>query len=181
MLTALQHSLWKHFGASIDMLQQSIDLCPEELWNNNRKFYYMAYHTVVFLDYYTSIPPRNYTAPLPYTLTEPANLPPDAIDDILPDRTFSKEELLVWLQTTRDKCRHLIASLTEGTAAQRWTDDSPDINLTLSDPRVTQDSVLEMLFLNMRHVQHHTAQLNLILRQSINDAPDWVAHAGDGL
>ena len=181
MITTLQHSLWKHFGASIDMLKDAIELSPEELWNNNRKFYYMAYHTVVFIDYYTSMPPRNFTAALPYTLTEPAKLPADAIDDILPDKLHSKQELLAWLQTCRDKCRQLIANLTEEQLSQRWAADSPDINLTLSDPRVVQDSVLDVLFLNMRHVQHHTAQLNLILRQTINDAPDWVAHAGDSL
>jgi len=27
----------------------------------------------------------------------------------------------------------------------------------------------------MRHVQHHAAQLNLILRQTIDSAPRWVA------
>jgi hypothetical protein len=27
---------------------------------------------------------------------------------------------------------------------------------------------------NLRHVQHHAAQLNLILRQVTDSAPDWV-------
>ena len=27
--------------------------------------------------------------------------------------------------------------------------------------------------INMRHVQHHAGQLNLILRQSIDSAPRW--------
>jgi hypothetical protein len=29
----------------------------------------------------------------------------------------------------------------------------------------------------MRHVQHHAAQLNLILRQQIDSAPRWVVKA----
>jgi uncharacterized damage-inducible protein DinB len=33
----------------------------------------------------------------------------------------------------------------------------------------------ELLLDNMRHVQHHTAQLNLILRQQTDSAPRWVA------
>jgi hypothetical protein len=33
---------------------------------------------------------------------------------------------------------------------------------------------LEHLLYNMRHVQHHMAQLNLILRQVIDSAPNWV-------
>ena len=36
---------------------------------------------------------------------------------------------------------------------------------------------VESLLYNMRHVQHHAAQLNLLLRQSTNSAPDWVARA----
>jgi len=30
---------------------------------------------------------------------------------------------------------------------------------------------------NLRHVQHHAAQLNLILRQTIDSAPPWVGRA----
>ncbi len=36
-------------------------------------------------------------------------------------------------------------------------------------------ALVEMLMYNMRHVQHHTAQLNLLLRRELNDAPDWVS------
>lgn len=35
----------------------------------------------------------------------------------------------------------------------------------------------ELLLYNMRHVQHHTGQLNLILRQKTGSAPRWVAQA----
>jgi hypothetical protein len=31
-----------------------------------------------------------------------------------------------------------------------------------------------MLLYNLRHVQHHAAQLNLILRQTVDAAPRWV-------
>ena len=42
-------------------------------------------------------------------------------------------------------------------------------------------SMLEMLLYNMRHVQHHAAQLNLLLRQNINKVPAWVAQAKENL
>jgi len=35
-------------------------------------------------------------------------------------------------------------------------------------------SVAELLLDNMRHVQHHAAQLNLVLRQKTGSAPKWV-------
>jgi uncharacterized damage-inducible protein DinB len=40
-------------------------------------------------------------------------------------------------------------------------------------------NAIEILLYNMRHVQHHAAQLNLLLRQAINDAPVWVSKAKD--
>ena len=36
----------------------------------------------------------------------------------------------------------------------------------------------ELLLYNMRHVQHHAAQLNMLLRQKTDSAPDWVSKGG---
>lgn len=35
----------------------------------------------------------------------------------------------------------------------------------------------ELLLYDLRHVQHHAAQLNPILRQAVDAAPGWVARA----
>ena len=40
--------LWRQVGASIDMLQNAIEFCPAELWNNQKKFWYNAYHCLFF-------------------------------------------------------------------------------------------------------------------------------------
>ena len=177
----LQQSLWKHFGASIDMLGNAIKLWPEEHWNTNKKFFYNVYHALVFLDYYLTIPPKNYAAPLPFTLTEPGHIPQDAIDDVVPDRIYSKKELLDYLQSSREKCRNLIAGLTAEKLNERWIDESENMYLELSSSDALSYSVLDILLYNMRHVQHHAAQLNLFLRQQINNAPDYVSHAEDDL
>jgi hypothetical protein len=36
---------------------------------------------------------------------------------------------------------------------------------------------VELLLYSMRHVQHHSAQFNLILRETIDSAPGWVSRA----
>lgn len=56
-------------------------------------------------------------------------------------------------------------------ARQRWKNVSGSMDYP----------VLGILLYNMRHVQHHAAQLNLLLRQNIHDAPSWVRHAKHGL
>lgn len=166
MIAALQESLWKQFGASIDMLKNAVMLWPEEYWNTNKKFFYMTYHVLVFLDYYLTFPPKNFSSPLPFTITE-SGTPEDAIDDVIPDRIYSKKELLDYLQSCREKCHVIIMGLTEEKLGDRWIEDTGTMNY----------SVLEILLYNMRHVQHHAAQLNMILRQEINNAPGWIARA----
>jgi hypothetical protein len=171
MINILQESLWKQFGASIDMLKNAIALYPEESWTTHKKFFYNAYHCLVFLDYYLTFPADHFTSPLPFTLTEPGAIPEDAIDDVIPDRIYSKKELLDYLQVSREKCRRVIEGLTAEKLEERWIEKDGNKNY----------SVLELLLYNMRHVQHHAAQLNMLLRQGFNKAPGWVRRAEDAL
>ncbi|MEP7233596.1 MAG: DinB family protein [Ginsengibacter sp.] len=163
MNKSFNESLWKQFGASIDMLENAMRLCPDELWNTGRKFWYNAYHCLFFLDYYLTPKPIGFSPPLPYTLSE---FDPSGA---MPERVYTKEELLVYLQFNRDKCQKLITGLTEETFDSRWINESGTMDYSL----------FELLLYNMRHVQHHAAQLNLMLRQEINYAPDWVSRAGE--
>ena len=171
MIDALKISLWKQFGASMDMLENAIRLSPEEYWNANKKLFYHAYHCLVFLDYYLTIPPTGFSPALPFTITEPGNIAADALDDLGPDKIYSKEELLDYLRYCHEKCRTLIASLTEEEMGRRWI-EAPD---AIGSPTTVNFSVFEILLYNMRHVQHHAAQLNLHLRQGINKSPGWVS------
>jgi hypothetical protein len=169
MINILKEGLWKQFGASIDMLNNAITLWPEDYWNSDKRFFYNAYHCLIFLDYYLTIPPQNFTSTLPFTITGPEDVPEGAIDDVIPDRIYSKQELLEYLQANREKCRHIITGITKEKLKERWIKEDGNMNYT----------VLEILIYNMRHVQHHAAQLNLLLRQRVNNTPGWVPRAED--
>jgi hypothetical protein len=181
MINTLKQSLWKQFAASIDMLDNAITAWPDDHWGNNKRFFYIAYHSLVFLDYYLSIPPVNFVAILPYTLTGHGNIPEDGVDDIMPNKLYSKQELLDYLQGSREKCRLFIASLTDEKLNEYWINGSGKMDIDLSSINALQFTVFEILIYNMRHVQHHAAQLNLILRQTTNDAPNYVTMAKDKL
>jgi hypothetical protein len=165
MISTVKEALWTQFGASIDMLKNAIEMWPDNRWQTDKKFFYVAYHVTVFLDYYLTNPPEAFSPGLAFTITEPDHAPPEALDDVVPDRIYSKTELLEYLHVCREKCRQLIANLTDEKISERWIEDSGDMNY----------SVLEILLYNMRHVQHHAAQLNMLLRKELNDAPRWVA------
>lgn len=152
----MKEILWQQFGASIDMLENAIVACSDELWDTPSQFWYNAYHTLFYLDYYSSEQPDGFMPPAPFTLSEF-----DA--DGFPDRVYSKDELLKYLAHGRQKSHDLLAGFTEEKAAARFQNDRRDY------------SMLEIILYNMRHVQHHAAQLNLLLRQGMNDAPKWVS------
>jgi uncharacterized damage-inducible protein DinB len=159
MDNALKEILWNQFGASIDMLENAIRRCPSELWDTDKKFWYNAYHCLFFLDYYLTLRTEEFAPPSPFSLSE--------FEDIMPERVYSKDELLSYLQFCRQKCQRLIEDITEETAKGHWVNTSKTMNYP----------IIEILIYNLRHVQHHAAQLNLILRQEINDAPEWVYRA----
>ena len=163
MEAAFKETLWKQFGASIDMLKNAISLCTDELWHNDKKFWYVAYHCLFYLDYYLTPEPNQFSPPSPYTLSELDS------SGVMPDRVYTKEELLSYLNYGRNKCHKLIANLTDEIANNRWVNEYMNY------------SVLELLLYNMRHVQHHAAQLNLLLRQGINKAPGWVSQTKENL
>jgi hypothetical protein len=155
--------LWQQFGASIDMLEDSLLACPDELWNDRSQqpeFWYLVYHTLFWLDLYLTGSAEGFTPPAPFTLDEldPAGL--------LPERVYTKDELQTYLWHCRQKCQMTTESLTHERARQSCV-FSWGKHLSFA----------ELLLDNMRHVQHHVAQLNLILRQKTDSAPPWIAKA----
>ena len=154
--------IWGQFGAAIDSLERAIVACPEEVWNDRPKepgywdYWYLVFHTLFWLDYYLSDPVEGFKPPAPFTLDEfdPAG--------IIPERPYTKAELQSYLEHGRAKCRKMMMAMTEEKARERRKFGS------------VEGTIAELHLYSMRHVQHHTAQLNLILRQRIDSAPGWV-------
>ncbi len=158
----IRPTLWNQLGAAIDMLENAIAACPDALWGDRSQqpeFWYVAYHTLFFLDYYLSDTADGFAPPAPFTLEE---LDPAGV---LPERVFTKAELLGYLEHGREKARRLVDALTDETAREVRRFNRRDW------------TVLEWLLVTLRHVQHHTAQLNLVLRQQTDAAPAWVGQA----
>ena len=158
----MKRIVWSQFGAAMDMLENAIGMAPPKVWGDGSKpmeFWYVAYHTIFFLDYYLSDTSEGFEPPAPFTLSE---LDPEGIP---PERVYSKEELLGYLAHGREKCRRVLAALTDEAAAAPCRFERREM------------SVMELHLYNMRHVQHHAAQLNLLLRQTIDSAPGWVGKA----
>jgi hypothetical protein len=164
------HALvWRQFGAAIDMLDNALRACPDALWRERlyddsavqpefTEFWYLAYHTLFWLDFYLSDSAESFAPPAPFTLSEFEG-------GMLPERVYTQAELQTYLQYGRQKCQTTIEGLTDALAPQRVRANWSAM------------SVAELLLYNLRHVQEHAAQLSLFLGQRIRFAPGWVGQA----
>jgi hypothetical protein len=164
----VKEAVWDQYGAAIDMLENAMEACPDVLWTEpsrqpHLQFSYMAFHTLWWLDYYLADDPETFRPPAPFTMDE---LDPSGV---YPSRPYTRDELRTYLAHGREKCRRAIASLTEQQAMQP------------NKFGKRGHSVLNLHLYNARHVQHHAAQLNLILRQVTDSAPRWVSHSSTPL
>ncbi len=158
--------IWQQFGASLDMLENALVACPEGLWSDRTQrpeFWYVVFHTLFFLDYYLSESAEGFAPPAPFTLDE---LDPDGR---LPERPYTQEELHAYLEHGRRKAAAVMQALTDERTREARKFSS------------VEGTVAGSLLYNMRHVQHHAAQLNLILRQQTDSAPRYVAQAKNPL
>lgn len=155
--------LWQQFGAAIDMLDDAIELCPDHLWTavlwddpdgaEYGQFWFLAYHTLFWIDLYLTGSSEDFVPPAPYEWKG------------LPVKPYTKEQIQTYLDHCRRKCQSTIAGLTTERANEickfEWI----------------EASFVEMQLYCMRHVQEHAAQLSLHLGQKGVAAPDWVARA----
>lgn len=160
--------IWDQFGAAINTLEDDLNACPDELWRERlydeprlpgiTEFWYIAYHTLFWLDYYLSDSFKGFAPPAPFTMSEfdPAGQ--------LPERVFTKAELQAYLEHSRSKCRARLEALT-------------DEQLMRIIPEWPKMTVAGSMFYNMRHVQDHAAQLSLFLAQKVGSGPGWVSKA----
>jgi hypothetical protein len=167
---SLSAVIWPQFGATISMLEKALRACPDELWDGrisaNRSqqpeaeaFWYVAYHTLFWLDLYLSGAVEGFTPPAPFNLDEldPAGL--------LPERMYSRHELLTYLEHCRRKCQATLETLTNEQFSRLCRFNWGEV------------SFAELLIYNLRHVQEHASQLGLFLGQVTGSAPGWVGRA----
>ncbi|MFT4512703.1 MAG: hypothetical protein ACI89X_000922 [Planctomycetota bacterium] len=128
---------------------------PQQPW-------YLAFHTIFWLGLYLSENAASYAPPAPFTRGE---IEPE----VSPERTYSKNELLDWLHQCNGAFAKRLASCS--------TDESMQRTCHLQWGEMTAG---ELLLYNLRHVQHHAAQLNLLIRQAGAEPSRWVMRA-DGL
>ena len=164
--------LWRQFGAAIDMLGECLHDCPDELWEKSlwedqpdqwvaagfSQFWYLGYHTLFWLDLYLTGAEEGFVPPEPFDLVEMK------AGEVLP-RTYTRAELLHYLEYSRRKCHETIGAISNEQANRLCRFAWGELPFA------------ELQLYNLRHVQEHAAQLRLFLGQHAGQSPDWIAQA----
>jgi uncharacterized damage-inducible protein DinB len=152
--------LWRQFAVTIDSFGDALRNCPDELWEKRlwadepdqwvaagfSAYWYLCYHTLFWLDLYLTGAEEGFMPPEPFDLVEME------ANEVLP-RTYTREELLGYLQTCRQRCQETVTTLSTEQAYQVCQFPWGELPFA------------ELMLYTMRHVQEHAAQLHLFLGQ----------------
>lgn len=160
--------LWRQFNASLDMLESALRDCPDGLWQARlwddhadqwvadgfSSFWYLAYHTLFWLDLYLTGAEEGFVPPLPFDLVEME------ANERLP-RVYSREELLGYLGLCRRRAEGTIIGLSAADAARLCRFPWGEV------------AFAELQLYSLRHIMEHGAQLRLFLGQRAHLQAEW--------
>ena len=165
MIDTLRELTVHQYDAAFCTLGICIDECPESAWNDriaNLAFCQVAFHTLFFADYYLG---ENEEAlrKQPFHVDNPGFF--RDYEELQPRQQelfYDRSDIKSYLAHCRDKASAVVAAETPGLLAARCGFQRQDF------------SRAELHVYNIRHIQHHSAQLSLRLRLDFEQGIPWV-------
>jgi hypothetical protein len=169
----LRSAFKSQFHAALAMLRQAIERCPEDLWSSRdyaNPFWRIAYHTLYYTHLYLQ-PHVSAFRPWEHHQTRIQDLDeipaPPEIEDLceLPHRPPQTGEPYTKAQV-----------LEYWSVCERMVDGVDALNVLDSESGFPWHRMpkAEHQIMSIRHIQHHTAQLGVRLREAADTPIDWV-------
>jgi hypothetical protein len=157
-------SLLSQYQASLKMLRQAIELCPEDLWiasTYHNRYWHVAYHTLFYAHLYVNASEAEFA---PWTKHRPecrllGSRPGEALRERVVPEPYAKAELLDYQKICCDEVLDKVP---------RVSLDAPSGFDWLPFNR------FEVHLYNLRHIHHHTGQLADRLRTAAGIGLPWV-------
>ena len=151
------------YRASLAMLEEAITKCPDEMWDDpdaKQRFWHICFHTLFFTHLYLQVDEQTF---VPwekhrdeYQFFESLPWPPHRAPKI--GDPYTKAEIFQYLVLCQNEVDEKV--------------DTLDLH-TESGFNWFSFSKLELQFLNIRHIQHHTGQLDDRLRINADIGIRW--------
>jgi len=154
------HSVRRQYGASLAMLRQTIDACPESLWlapEYPNRFWHIAYHALHYTRFYLQPTEADFHPWAKHQQDSQFLSPPEGRPKI--ETPYSKPDV----SELHDFCCAEVEAKVP----------SIDLGAPSGFSRLPFNK-LELQFYNIRHLQHHTGQLADRLRNTVNIGTPWV-------
>jgi hypothetical protein len=150
--------------AALKMLRSAIEACPDSLWNrecDHNRTWVLAYHTLFFAHLYLS-PSEEAFEPFEREVEGFTGYGRDHLGDwtkLSQADVLSKEDVLAYCDYVDERVASLVASTSfDAVSGFHWLPFSKG----------------ETHLYNLRHIQHHAAQMIERLRQETGTAIRWV-------
>jgi hypothetical protein len=166
-VAALREMLKSQFHAALAMLRDAVEKCPAELWDDGRytnRCWQVAYHALFFVHYYLQPTSEGFEPWMGHRTASqhPDSIPgpPDPASDLpLIPEMFTRDEVLAYWQV----CEGLVDELV----------DAIDLTSDASGFSWYPIPKLEHVLVNLRHVQHHAAQIADRVRTHADVGVNW--------
>lgn len=159
------------FFSALAMLEQAVERCPAELWDettDRAKFWHVAYHALFYTHLYLQPNEREFTPWVDhretYEMMGPAPWPPHEGPKI--DEPYTKADIVRYIDFCRQEVEKQVAVL----------DLSADSGFSW-----LPFTKFELQIYSIRHLQQHTGELMEQLGSRANIDVDWVGeqHGSD--
>lgn len=163
MLDTFKQLIVAQYEAALSMYKACIDRCPDAVWNSriaNYTFSQVAFHTLFWTDFYLSQSEDSFRRQSFHLNNERFFGDYEEFEDRAPVRLYERAPIRAYMEQCRSKASEVLAEETADTLSAEY-------------PR-RGFSRAELHVYNIRHIQHHTAQLSLRLRLDANEGIPWV-------
>lgn len=160
--SAAVKSILSQYRASLAMLRQAVELCPESLWlasSCRNQYWHIAYHALFYAHLYVNASEAEFT-PWEKHRSACRRLGEATEKDPLPD-AYAKADVLDYFVICSAEIEDKVPELPlDGPSGFDWLPFNR----------------LEVHFYNIGHIQHHTGQLAERLRTVCDIGVQWVRH-----
>jgi hypothetical protein len=169
MLSEIKKSYSRQIGAAFKMLEYAIDSSNDKTWTariNNMPFWQICYHALWYTDFYFHADQATFQ-PQSFDMKGIKNISIKPDSQMIEDQKhpISKSNMRAYCKYAKQKANQFIQSIN-------------DTYFTTPSPFEWHGfPKIDLVDYNLRHLQHHVGQLDVVLRREQNIGNPWIMFA----
>lgn len=151
-----------HFDLSFSMLEEMIEKCPDDLWNAKKGgfvFWQQLLHAFTGINFWLRMNNDEFIEPF-----ADKKVYPELDQD--PENQLTKEDLTEYKNAVKEISKVFFADKDD-----EWLEDNSIIYDKIKN--------LDVILMQIRHLQYHVGHCNSILRENNREAVEWLDYYGE--